>query len=519
MALPFIVDTEDNGYGYGLTVNAFAQAAAIQAGNIDTSSWKSSSAPRSVISAWPATSALVTLTGEETVTISSVGLDAADNVTGDISLTPGAPYLHEYLTISGNHNLDTGSIQDYAEGQPPLTLNVNDLVLSITDSGVVNIYGPVNAVQILAATSGGLIMHAADNNYTSYVSNNGDLIIGSQTGSNVLIGSIGNNSITGTTSTSAVDTIATGGGADSITLAQNHTAADHIELYTGAGLLLNNGAGGDGSTIVSATIDTIVDSNDTAQAGWWAINTSGLNNNFNDDNIVSDLVFQFGSQSGQFAYGTSQDLTTVTNFNVAHDVVDISVGAFGWNGAYSLLENVYRYGNGGVPSDVAVPTSTATTAFFTQAIFTAPIIPGQDVTYLNPTGTSHANVLVLSGVYSNAEAVAQTLGSPTGATEINFHHGLALNQLPGFQSLDYAGHLIVAYQNQGGSTVLADLDISADQQVVYDTFSGVGPNGNNSGNPNYGGVNPNETIAVSDLVQLTGVTLNNLHTANIHFVA
>ena len=34
VALPFIVDTEDNGYGYDLTVNAAAQAAAIQAGNI-----------------------------------------------------------------------------------------------------------------------------------------------------------------------------------------------------------------------------------------------------------------------------------------------------------------------------------------------------------------------------------------------------------------------------------------------------------------------------------------------------
>jgi hypothetical protein len=524
VAAPFIVDTEDNGTGYNLTVNAANQAAAAQAGNIVASALEIivGAATRTIHEyGWVGA---VTLTGEETVTISSVAFSTTDpltnpNVVGDVSLTPGAPYLHEYLTLSGSANLNIGSIQDYAQGQPAGTLNINDLVLSVTDTGIVNIYGEVNAVQILAATSGGLIMHAADNNFTAYVSNNGDLIIGSQAGSNVLIGSIGNDSITGTTSTSAVDTIATSGGADSITLAQGHGSHDHIELYTGAGLFVNNGPGGDGSTIVAATVDSIVDANDTAQAGWWGVNTSGLNNNGNNDNIVSDLVFQFGSQSGQINYGTSQNLTTVTNFSAAHDVVDISVGAFGWNGAYSLLENVFCYGNGGVPSDVAVPASVGNTAFFTQAVFTAPVIPGQDVTYLNPTATSSANVLVLSGVYANASAVAQTVGSHVGFTAINFHHGLALNLLPGGQTLDYAGHLIIAYQNQGGSTVLADLSISADQQVVYDTYSGVGPNGNNSGNSNYGGTNPNEVIGVSDLVQLTGVSLNNLHTANIHFVA
>ena len=280
---------------------------------------------------------------------------------------------------------------------------------------------------------------------------------------------------------------------------------------------MNNSHGADGSWIVSARPDSIVNANDSAQAGWWAINTDGLIDNENDDNnnpITSDLVAVLGSPSSY--YGTSQDLTTVTNFNSAHDVVDISATAFGWNGANSLLENVTSDGTGTAPWDVAVTASTSTTAYFTQAVFSSPVTAGKSVTYL--AGTEHANVLVLSGVYANADAVAQTLGSPTGNTAITFDNGLALNYV-GLQALHYAGHFIIAYQNQGGSTVLADLDISASQQIVYDTFSGVGAGGNGSTNGHYAGSPPKETIAVSDLVQLTGVTLYNLHATNIHFVA
>ena len=190
---------------------------------------------------------------------------------------------------------------------------------------------------------------------------------------------------------------------------------------------------------------SIVSSNDAGQAGWWGINNDGLNNNGNSQNIVSNLAIQFGPPSSY--YGTSQDITTVANFNAARDAVDISVSAFS-----NLLENGFYSGNAGVPSDVAVATPTATTAFFTQAVFSSPAVPGYDVVYNNPAPTSHFNVLVLTGVYTNAAAVAETLGSPTGSKEITFDNGLALNQLPGPQALDYAGHLIIAYQNQGGST-------------------------------------------------------------------
>ncbi len=531
VAAPFIIDTEDNGEGEDLTVNAAAQTANIQAANITSSSLEIiiGSAFRDIGKIGDL--GVITLTGEETVTISSVALDSSvgDNVIDDnladvaISLTPGAPYLHEYLTITGTQNLDiNGAIQDYSANTPG-TLYYNDLVLSITDTGVVTIGGVVNAVQILAATSGGLIMEGADNNYSNYEfynTNNGDLIIGSATGSNVLIGSIGNDQITGTLSTTKADTIATGGGADAITLAQNHTASDHIELYTGAGLLK------DGSSyIVSATLDSIVDTSDHAQAGWWGVNTDGTNNYVGTDHTrIGHLAYDIGNDTGDYLYGTSADLSTVQNFVTAKDVVDISVGAFGGQigTPYGLLENFFAEGTGGQPSDIQAPTSTATTTGHTPAVFSAPVNPGQDVQYntAHPDASTSANVLVLSGVYNGAAAVAQTLGSPVGDTAITFLGGLTLNYIgPHNDGLDWAGHIIIAYQNQPGGTVIADLDISASQQVVYDTFAGYGLNGNASNNFNYGGFPPNETIGVSDLVQLTGVSLSNLHAANIHFVA
>ena len=522
MALPFIVDTEDNGDGYDLTVNAANQAANVQAGNITSSSLEIiiGSAFRDIGKAGEI--GAITLTGEETVTISSVGTatdgNGGNTINGDISLTPGAAYLHEYLTISGTQNLYiNGGIQDYNPLGAPGNLNINDLVLSVTDTGVVTVIGEINALQILAATSGGFIMWSADNNFSNFSvtgTNAGDLIIGSATGANVLIGSIGNDTITGTLSTSAQDTIATGGGADQIALAQNHTASDHIELYTGSGLLTMDGGT---AQILSATPDSIVNSDDYAQPGWWGVNTNGTNQFTDSDHTrIGHIVDDTNSGAlppGDYTYGTgSYDMSTVTNFSTAHDVVDISVSAFA-----NLLENFYAEGNGGVVSDIAVAPSSPTTAFFTQAIFSRTVIPGQDVQYnaAAPDSTTHANVLVLSGVYANDAQVAQTLGSPVGDTGITFSGGLTLNYTgvhfnPETFSLEdtWAGHIIIAYQNQSGSTVIADLDITANEATVQDTYSG---------NPNYAGVH--ETIAVSDLVQLTGITLNNLHTANIHFVA
>ncbi len=330
-------------------------------------------------------------------------------------------------------------------------------------------------------------------------------ITGSTTGANVLVGSTGNDTITGTSSTTAADTIATGGGVDVITLAPDHTAADHIELYGGSGLLANNGAGGDGGTIVSAAPDGIVDPHDNAQPGWWGVNTDGLNAGQNNHNAIGEMVLAFGQ--GQDLYGTAADASTVANFVAGRDVVDVSVGAFA-----SLLSNLDKSGSAAF-DPVTVPAATATTAYFTQAIFTAPVAPGAEVNYA--AGAGHANVLLLGTTFANAEAVAQSLGGAGSApTALAFLNGLTLSDLGSAQpgGLDYAGHVLLAYANSSGEAVIADLDIAATAPVVASTEAGPHADA-------IDGRTITETIGVSDLVTLTGVPLASLQAHDIHFVA
>ena len=83
----------------------------------------------------------------------------------------------------------------------------------------------------------------------------------------MLGGSIGNGTFVGTLSLAAPDTIFTGGGADSITLAASHTAHDRIELYAANGLndIANLAPGG----VAPSVSGSIVDANDVPQLGWW----------------------------------------------------------------------------------------------------------------------------------------------------------------------------------------------------------------------------------------------------------
>jgi hypothetical protein len=352
------------------------------------------------------------------------------------------------------------------------------------------------------ATSSWIIQHSVQSGLT---------IVGFETGHSVLIGSTGNDTITAALSPTAPDTIATDGGADAITLVLGLMGApNHIELYAGAGVLTNNGPGGDDSAIISATPNSIVDAQDNAQPGWWGVTPAGLNGNGNNDNFVSDRVSQLTpanlSLSPPFtfffssAYGTSIDASTVTGFG-STGVVDISVGAFS-----GLLSNFDSAGSAN-SDPVAVAHSTATTAQFTQAIFTDPgvfsIEQSASVNYA--TGTDHANVLLLGAKFANAEAVAQTLwsfGSPESSS-VGFDNGVTLKYIgPSPHGLDYVGHFLVAYANLSGDAVLADLDIASIAQTIYGT-----------------GADPSAALSVSDLVTLVGVPIASLHTANIHFVA
>src|SRR5262249_31255411 len=160
----------------------------------------------------------VTITGEEIVHITSRGVNG--NSTFLVTLTPSLAG-NEQVTIDGTKNIafsnfQNGAIQDVVSG----ALNPNNMIITITDTGVVTFNGslqvttplhftPVgdstdlvfstNAVAIDASKSGGLIMTAGDANYTSSTTvagSAGDNIIGSTTAGNVLGGAIGDSART-----------------------------------------------------------------------------------------------------------------------------------------------------------------------------------------------------------------------------------------------------------------------------------------------------------------------------------
>ena len=330
----FTVDTEANGAGVALTIGAAGPAG----GTADSLTLivGSSTAPGAV--------GAVTMTGEEVVTVTAQG-PAVDTV-GLMMLTPTVTG-NEHVTIGGTAGITIGNvlgaIEDINPGSTPASLFANNLTINITDTGVVTLNAataagallsalpvgdtagagaPVNSVNALtidAHLSGGLIMMGGDANFTTSTTaggSTGDAITGSATAGNVLGGSIGNDTITGTTSTTASDTVYTGGGADTITLAAGHTAVDHVELYAGNGVL---GAG----NVEGAVANSIVTATDIPQLGWWNQGTGATGG------AAQSATTNLGTATG---FGTSADMSKVANFVAGaapQDVVDISLGALG----------------------------------------------------------------------------------------------------------------------------------------------------------------------------------------------
>ena len=238
------VDTEDNGNFTALTINAPAAGSAhVIVGNATTSD--------------PGVLTGVTMTGEQTVDFTAQGGHAVTDEFGSVSLTPASLSGNVSVTIDGSSGADFGgfgggAIFDLAFGVTPPTLDVNNLSITVTDTGVVTFdaadFGPLtapiagnttdtapystNALSIDAHASGGLVMLGGDANFSTLTST-GDTITGSTAHSNLLSGSVGADVITGSTSTTAVDTVVTGGGADTITLGPGHTTSDHVDLYAG----------------------------------------------------------------------------------------------------------------------------------------------------------------------------------------------------------------------------------------------------------------------------------------------
>jgi hypothetical protein len=450
----FTVDTEDNGLGNSLTVTSVgAGSLNVIVGNATTSNF-----------GWLGD---VILTGEQTVTFTAQGPlpGPVHDWLGTVSLTPASLSGNETVTIAGSssvefgHGSTAGAIVDLIPGVTPAALNVNNLAIDVTDTGVVQFdvattgvltnhivgntsatpFYSTNALTIDAHASGGLVMQGGDANFST-LSNTGDHIIGSLTAGNVLIGSIGNDVITGTSSTTAPDTITTGGGADTITLAAGHTASDLVELYAGASL----GAVPGVSTF--AAFGSIVDPTDHAQLGWWGIGTNGT---------AAVPVGAPGTASG-----TSNDLSTVAHFAPGTDAVAIS-SSVAWSG---LLHDIS--GTGTAP--------TLGSAQFSNSL----TIGGAPATTAATT-----DVLLIGTPFASAATLANAL-EMTGLNFTAAQNGV--------------NHYIVAYQDLSGNTRIADLDVHF--AAASTTTKG-------------------EALAVSDLVDLTGVSLPQLHASNIHFTA
>lgn len=205
-----------------------------------------------------------------------------------------------------------------------------------------------------------------------------------------------------------------------------------------------------------ALAGSIVSAADVPQLGWWGQATGQIGG------PVSNASTNLGH-----GVGTSADIALVSNFNVGAgasqgDSIDLSLTAF---------------------SHLLRSTNSSAGPTLGNAILSNAVAPGGTITVAN------ADVIVLSDVqhYANAAAVAAALTK--AATSINFATA----------QTNSVNHYVLAYQDMTGNTRLADMDIH-----------------NATGFTNTANV---ATLAVSDLVQLTGVDLSQIQASNIHFVA
>jgi hypothetical protein len=162
-----------------------------------------------------------------------------------------------------------------------------------------------------------------------------------------------------------------------------------------------------------------------------------------------------------FGTGTSLDMSIVFNFSATADTVDIALNAF---------SNLLR----GLGDDDA-PTPGS-------AVFSNLVGPGGTVTVAN------ANVLLIDSPlgFSNAAALAAELA----ANPITF----AAAQTEQFN------HYIVAYEDLDGNVRIADMDIQLGASPSFTTTNG------------------GATLAISDMAELEGVSLDELTPANITFL-
>jgi hypothetical protein len=396
----------------------------------------------------------VTITGDHNITIGTV---LAGGIAG---LNPGGTAIDNNLRLIDTNTAVTRLIGATTAGGQILSF------AQPGDAGAGSIHSySTSAVFIDASKSGGLIMQSGDG-FVSATSNN--TIIGATDFGNVLGGSIGKDTFTSSTANVA-NTIYTDGGPDAITLGAGHTASNHIGLYTG---INNTNAGGvqpgQAELGLAGSMTSITD---VPRIGTWNA-TFGTTPTGHVGGVYNGLA------NGT---GTSVNQTTVSNFVAGTDVLDFAAGAWAISGIHHGL-TAGNLAAGSIPV-VALPGFLSATA--------QQILPSVGVVAANSVAAA-TNLILLDGVFANANQVAQTLISITG--NVHFAGTLA----PG-----NSAHMLAAYNDGSGNTHIADIDL-------FNTLGAAVADTNLL------------SVHASDMVQLTGVTFAAFTAAagaSVHFVA
>ncbi len=234
-------------------------------------------------------------------------------------------------------------------------------------------------------------------------------------------------------------------------------AADHTartRIELFAGNALTNVSAVAPGLAIDAVAGSIVNAQNIPQLGWWGQATAQFGG------PVSDASTNAGLGSG-----TSQNMSTVVNFMTGSgtdpgDVIDISLDAF---------SDYVRDASGAAP-------------LLGNAVFSNLLSPGESITVTN------ANVLLIDspiGFANAAELAAELWVNP-----ISF---------AGPQSGEF-NHFIVVYTDLEGDVRIADMDIQLGSAPAFETTA------------------QGATLSISDMVELSGVSLSSLQAANINFL-
>jgi len=425
----------------------------------------------------------LTVSGFGTVDLNSFG-DGAFHNTINQAIFDNTPGGGETVNLAGTDSLVINE-NNTPVNNVALAVLGNGSFLVDTDLGSLTINGTTNAGSVNGATSGGVEMFGAD----LFISglNIGDAITGSAKAFNVLAGS---NAADAITTGAAGDIVTTMGGGDAISTPTSHAAQTFVIADTfdpaNFGTLtygVDPSLGGDFAHTITADATAAGPSNTLSNGPGGTVVATPTTT------VVGDLVGQQGfwnvlpgfsgavdlTQSGTF--GTSFDQSTISNFHAGAggDTVVFAISA--WESTDGTNFGLLTASGGTFTGGTIINPTPAVI----EAIGSGGTIGG---------GTNGAaTVTELTGVtFANAATLANALS--TGAD------GYLLAHFPA--PIGDTGDFIVAYSD-GTNVHIADVNLVSNGAATGVLFSSV------------------SAVHVSDLVQLTGVSLASLSANNIGF--